>query len=1786
MGDVAVRVTATDTSGATATQNFDIAVANTNDAPIASVVIADQAASEDSGFSFTVANNSFTDVDVGDHLSLSATLADGSPLPTWLVFDAATGTFSGTPANEDVGDVAVRVTATDTSGATATQNFDIAVANTNDAPVVTSSDNASFSENSTGTVYTATATDVDAGTTLTYSLSGDDAALFNIDADTGAVTFKSAPNYEAPADHGGNNIYDVTVTASDGITTVSQAVAITVANVDEAPTFTSGTAAAIAENGTGIAYQAAATDPDAGATLTYTLSGTDATLFNIDAATGAVSFKSAPNFEAPTDTGGNNVYDVTVKASDGSNTTSQDVAITVTNVNEAPTIASTAGSPGVTVTPISEIVLHVSGDQYLGSPIMQVTVDGTVVGTYTITADHRAGAWQDITISGNFGSAGPSSVQVAFTNDAYAGTSATDRNLVVDNIVVNGVTFQAEAADYHVGSTVYHGYETMLWQGHIDFQTSGSPPPETGYSVAENSTGTVIVAQGADPDAGTTLTYSLSGDDAALFNINATTGAVSFKASPNYEAPADAGGDNVYHVVLNTTDGTNVASQAVAIAVTNVNEAPTITSGTTATLAENATGTVYTVAATDPDAGTKLAYSLSGADAALFNINATTGAVSFKSSPNYEAPTDAGGNNVYDVTVKASDGTNTTSQDVAISVTNVNEGPTIKSGSTASVAENSTGTVYTAAATDPDAGTTLTYSLSGADAALFNINATTGAVSFKSSPNYEAPTDTGGNNVYDVVVSASDGTNTATKAVAITVNNVNEAPTITSATTATVAENATGAVYTAAATDPDAGTTLTYALSGVDAGLFTIDAATGAVAFKASPNYEAPADSGHNNVYDVTVKAYDGKNTTSQAVAITVANVNEAPTFTSGTTASAAENSTGTVYTAAATDPDAGTTLSYSLSGADAALFNINATTGAVSFKASPNYEAPTDAGANNVYDVTVKASDGTNTTSQAVAITVTNINEGPTLTSGATASVAENATGTVYTAAATDPDAGTTLTYSIAGTDSVLFNINSVTGAVSFKASPNYEAPTDSGHNNVYDITVKASDGTNTASQAVAITVANVNEAPTVTSAATASVAENTAGTVYTVAATDPDAGTTLTYSLSGTDAALFNINATTGAVSFKASPNYETPTDAGANNVYDVTVKASDGTNTTSQAVAITVTNVDEAPAGITVTGPLSVQETVGSGGTIGTAYAPGTTQPVVATLSDTTPEAGDTVTYSLVGGATSLFTIVGNDIKVAAGASFDYETTPSYALNVRATDAAGHTYDQVVNVNIANYSGSFAGTAGNDTVTGTSEEDTINGGAGNDTIIGGAGADTLSGGAGIDTLSYSTSATAVTINLATNTASGGDATGDIISNFENVMGGSGNDSLTAWASGSTLDGGSGNDTLIGGAGNDTIIGGAGADTMSGGAGTDTLSYATSTADVTVNLATNAASGGDAAGDVISGFENVTGGSGNDSLTAWASGSTMDGGSGSDTLIGGAGNDTIIGGAGADTMSGGAGTDTLSYATSTADVTVNLATNAASGGDAAGDVISGFENVTGGSGNDTFTAGTAGSVLNGGDGNDTLIGGAGNDTIIAGAGDDTVYASGGIDNLDGGTGSDTIVYDIGTADLTVDLSSGLGYYSSYPAGADSFSNFENATSGAGNDTLIGNAGDNIMMGGAGNDTITGGDGNDTLFGGLGNDTLSGGNGADLFMIQAGLGTDTVTGGAGGGWIDTIDLTDASGNSYSGALPSDWTVVLTSGTITSTGNETMHLSADASGYIHHTDGTQVNFTEIEQIRW
>ncbi|WP_326489444.1 putative Ig domain-containing protein, partial [Pectobacterium versatile] len=102
VGSLTIKVTATDGSNASVSTTFGLTVTNVNDAPVVSGTVPPQSVAQDSSLNFTLPSGLFTDADAGDTLTLSATLADGTPLPAWLSFNPATGTFSGTPANGDV----------------------------------------------------------------------------------------------------------------------------------------------------------------------------------------------------------------------------------------------------------------------------------------------------------------------------------------------------------------------------------------------------------------------------------------------------------------------------------------------------------------------------------------------------------------------------------------------------------------------------------------------------------------------------------------------------------------------------------------------------------------------------------------------------------------------------------------------------------------------------------------------------------------------------------------------------------------------------------------------------------------------------------------------------------------------------------------------------------------------------------------------------------------------------------------------------------------------------------------------------------------------------------------------------------------------------------------------------------------------------------------------------------------------------------------------------------------------------------------------------------------------------------------------------------------------------------------------------------------------------------------------------------------------------------------------------------------------------------------------------
>ncbi|MEQ1622581.1 MAG: peroxidase family protein [Methylococcales bacterium] len=552
-------------------------------------------------------------------------------------------------------------------------------------------------------------------------------------------------------------------------------------------------------------------------------------------------------------------------------------------------------------------------------------------------------------------------------------------------------------------------------------------------------------------------------------------------------------------------------------------------------------------------------------------------------------------------------------------------------------------------------------------------------------------------------------------------------------------------------------------------------------------------------------------------------------------------------------------------------------------------------------------------------------------------------------------------------------------------------------------------------------------NPAPVITSngggaTAAISVPENNP-TATTVTATD--AGP-LSYSIDGgADAAKFAID-TNGVLSFVTVPNFEAPNDAGANHVYEVTVKVSDGNSHDIQALTVSVQNVDEA-----ATGALHITGYTGpTTGTVATINGSNT-------LSDPDGSSNFLKYQWQSFNGTSWVNIPG-----AAGKKASISTSLTAAQNTKLhlasayTDAFGNktviSEETVITGNAANNGTATApvtGTTGKDIVLGLAGIDYLAGAEGNDTVDGGAGNDILIasvndgddvyiGGLGVDTYTLAATSAAANINLslAIPTSTSAQTGLDTLSGIEYVIGSTGDDVFIDGVGAYTLNGDAGNDTFV--VAVDNVR-----DSIAGGAGIDTVDYSSATTDLTVTSLTNVVAGTGstpANSDSISLIENFISGSGNDIIIGTTAANVINGGAGNDTLTGGAGADVLDGGEGndlfhvggaeltGDVITGGIGVDTLHLTSN-----VSLA--------AASFTHTGLEVLDTG----TFTltiAGTTALDLSGLTrlGTGAIIGDPANNTIKGTQGNDVINGAAGADNLDGGLGIDVLTGGLGADTLT----------------------------------------------------------------------------------------------------------------------------------------------------------------------
>ena len=1092
----------------------------------------------------------------------------------------------------------VMVTATDPAGESAEITVTIGLVNDeNEPPAITGEVPSSFDEGLASNelvVVTFNATDADDGGSNVdnWTLSGPDAGDFTIEG--GALTFRSSPNYEAPADADGDNVYEVTVAATDTDSNRGEKSAkVKIANVNEDGTVT-----------------LSAVQPRVGVSLTASLTDID----------GAVSDVKWQWYD------GTITDDLTQNAIEGA--TSDTYTPTAEDVGDFLTARASYTDPqGPEKSAEGRFTNTVAADTRNKAPAFpdqDEETDGTQNTETERTIAENAASGTALNGGGPVAASDPNTTdqndQLTYTLGGRDASSFSINATTGEISVGAGTKLDFETKPTYmvrVIATDSFGEDASIIVT-IKVTDENEGPAITGpaeVEFAENGTGGVATFAGADPEMAGAVTWSLmTGGDVEDFDIDKASGELSFKKSPNYEMATgggDGGSSSTYTVTVVATDADALTSmKTVTVEVTNVDEAGKVSLDKMA-----------------PYPGVEVTASLRDTDMGLSNQewqwsrsrseNGSYASIEAAKADTYN-PTSGDVDYFLRATVSYDDGegdgkTARTSSSHAVQDVNVpNADPVFPdqdpamdgiqdTTATRKVGENADGGLNVGApvtADDKDRDI-LTYTLSGTDGDSFEIDPATGQISVGADTEVDYETVMS----YTVTVTATDPAGQSDE-IAVTidvVDDANEPPAIGGTVPASFDEGTatvplsgadlTVVMFTARDPDPDNNNNdITWSVSGPDAGDFTITG--GALTFRSSPNYEAPADADGDNEYEVTVSATDAdSNRGENSVKIKVANEDEL-----GTVAlSAVQARVGVALTASLSDIDGavtGVTWQWRNNGnaiADAKSDTYTPVSDdqGDTLTAMASYTDPQGSEKTAMETTSTVASD---TRNKAPVFPDQDDETAGTQNTEAERTIAENSASTTALngggpVIATDSNTGDELTYTLGGPDASSFGIDRATAQITVGAGTKLDFETKA----TYMVTVIATDSFGeSASISVTIKVTDVNEGPeisvfeglAVSGLGRVSYEENETGAVTTYTAAGAE-GAPVAWSLSGDDDGDLSISST-GELTFDRTPNYEAPADADEDNVYEVTVTLTVGTDTATKNVTVTVTDVDEVVVG----------------------------------------------------------------------------------------------------------------------------------------------------------------------------------------------------------------------------------------------------------------------------------------------------------------------------------------------------------------------------------------------------------------------------------------------------------------------------------------------------------------------------------------------------------------------------------------------------------------------------
>ena len=970
-----------------------------------------------------------------------------------------------------------------------------------------------------------------------------------------------------------NGVTTLTISLSDGRLSTTTQVVVTIIPVNDPPALS-------------VLTTALTLNEDFATTEVITVSRSDIdsntlTLTVAESATGVVTVTTTDSgVQVVSIADANGRTTLTITVSDSQASASTQVVVTVNPVNDTPTLTISSNSIS-TVGGFSPITINTTA-----SDIDEANISFTVINANTGVVKVTTSA-EAIVLNSIPGASGQTTLTVRVVDSSGA---------TVTEIITVSVSITVSAAPMVTVST-------NLISVPEDFRTS------------------VIIQTTATDADGDTITVSVSASRPIVTAVISTpvNGQNTITNRITMTAITDANGTATLTVLASDSGGQSTNTEIVVV-VSPVQDAPSLNiPSATLTVAEDF-GSTQTVATASDDDGDTLLISVVESTTGIVTVTTSASGVSVSSIGNANGQTT--------LTITVNDGTQDTTAQVVVNVTAVNDPPNLNIPSaTITALEDFVSTMTVAIASDVE-GNSLTFTVTESSTGVIRVTTSTSEVRISSRGEM--------NGVTTLYITVTDGSLSTTAQVVVTVTPVNDPPALSVSTTAlTLNEDFATVLIGTTRSDID-NNTLTLTVAESTTGVVTVTITDAGVQVANNTN--------SNGVTTLTLSLSDSVLTTTAQVVVTVSPVNDPPSINVSTTALTLNEdfTTTQVITVSSSDIDSNTLT----------LTVAESTTGVVTVSTSTSeVRISRLADRNGVTTLAITISDGELTTTAQVVITVTAVNDTPTLTiPTAVLNLVEDFATVLIRTTRIDIDSNTlTLTVAESATGVVTVTITDAGVLVANMTNTN----------GVTTLTISLSDGELTTSVQVVVTVTPVNDPPTLTiPTANLVVVEDFLGTSTIATATDVE-NATLTFSV---------IESTTGVVTVTTSTSgVFVSSRANANGQTTLTITVRDDMLSSNAQVVVTVTPVHDTPT-LTV----STKSITTFGG-----FAP-------ITIDTTASDAEDGAlnfsvqasTSSVIRVTTSANAIVLNNIPNVSG-----QTT----LTVRTTDNTGRTAMQTITVNV---------------------------------------------------------------------------------------------------------------------------------------------------------------------------------------------------------------------------------------------------------------------------------------------------------------------------------------------------------------------------------------------------------------------------------------------------------------------------------------------------------------------